>query len=59
MDFTTFTNEELEKILKEYKEKLSTMVINPDIIKIIGDAEVIEFILKSRKEDGQKNNQPN
>jgi Cdc6-like AAA superfamily ATPase len=59
MDFTTFTNEELEKILKDYKEKLSTMVINPDIIKIIGDAEVIEFILKSRKEDGQKNNQPN
>lgn len=59
MDFTTFTNEELEKILKDYKEKLSTMVINPDLIKIIGDAEVIEFILKSRKEDGQKNNQPN
>jgi Cdc6-like AAA superfamily ATPase len=59
MDFTTFTNEELEKILKDYKEKLSTMVINPDIIKIIGDAEVIEFILKSRKEDGQKNSQPN
>jgi hypothetical protein len=59
MDFTTFTNEELEKILKDYKEKLSTMVINPDIVKIIGDAEVIEFILKSRKEDGQKNNQPN
>jgi glycerol-3-phosphate responsive antiterminator len=59
MDFTTFTNEELEKILKDYKEKLSTMVINPDLVKIIGDAEVIEFILKSRKEDGQKNNQPN
>jgi hypothetical protein len=59
MDFTTFTNEELEKILKDYKEKLSTMVINPDIVKIIGDAEVIEFILKSRKEDGQKNSQPN
>jgi glycerol-3-phosphate responsive antiterminator len=59
MDFTTFTTEELEKILKDYKEKLSTMVINPDLIKIIGDAEVIEFILKSRKEDGQKNNQPN
>jgi hypothetical protein len=54
MDYTKFTTQELEDALKTYKEQLTTMIMNPELTKIIGEVEVLEFILKSRKEHGQE-----
>lgn len=54
MDYTLFTVTELEDKLKTYKEQLTTMIMNPELTKIIGEVEVLEFIIKSRKEDGQE-----
>ena len=59
MDYTKFTIEELEQLLKEHKDKLASMIMNPDITKIIGEVEVIEFMIKSRKEDGQETTELN
>lgn len=59
MDYTKFTTEELEQLLKEHKDKLATMIMNPDITKIIGEVEVLEFMIQSRKEDGQEDTELN
>jgi hypothetical protein len=59
MDYTKFTIEELEELLKEHKNKLASMIMNPDITKIIGEVEVLEFMIKSKKEDGQENTELN
>lgn len=59
MDYTTFTLEELEATLKEHKDKLASMIMNPDITKIISEVEVLEFMIKSRKEDGQEDTELN
>ena len=59
MDYTQFTLEELEATLKEHKEKLTKMIMNSELTKIIADIEVLEFMIKSRKEDGQEDTQPN
>lgn len=59
MDYKKFTLEELEATLKEHKEKLTTMIMNSELTKIIADIEVLEFMIKSRKEDGQKDTELN
>jgi hypothetical protein len=59
MDYTKFTIEELEQLLKEHKNKLASMIMNPDITKIIGEVEILEFMIKSRKEDGQETTELN
>jgi hypothetical protein len=59
MDFTQFTLEELEATLKENKEKLTSMIMNRDLTKVIADIEVLEFMIKSRKEDEQKDTELN
>jgi hypothetical protein len=59
MDYTKFTIEELEELLKEHKNKLASMIMNPDITKIIGEVEILEFMIKSKKEDGQENTELN
>ena len=52
-DFKDLTIEELEALLQENKDKLTKMVLNRDLTKLIADIEVIEFTLKTKK-DGQK-----
>lgn len=59
MDYTKFTTEELETILKQYKEQIASMIMNPDLTKLIAEVEVLEFMLKSRKEDGQQDTEVN
>lgn len=59
MDFTKFTLEELEQTLKEHKEKIATMIMNKDLTTLIAEVEVLEFMIKTRKEDGQEDTELN
>jgi hypothetical protein len=59
MDYTKFTTEELENTLKQFKEQIASMIMNPDLTKLIGEVEVLEFMLKARKEDGQQDTEVN
>lgn len=59
MDYTKFTLEELEATLKDYKEKIATMIMNKDLTTLIAEVEVLEFMIKSRKEDGQEKTELN
>lgn len=54
MDYTKFSVEQLEQMLKAYKDKLASMILNPAITEVIAEVEVLEFIIKSRKENGQE-----
>ena len=59
IDYTKFTIEELETILKKYKEEIASMIMNPDLTSLIAEVEVLEFMLKSRKDDGQEDTELN
>jgi hypothetical protein len=59
MDYTKFTTEELENTLKQFKEQIASMIMNPDLTKLIAEVEVLEFMLKARKEDGQQDTEVN
>lgn len=59
MDYANFTVEELEAKLKDYKEQIASMIMNPDLTKLIGEVEVLEFIIKSKKKDGQQDTEVN
>lgn len=59
IDYTQFTTQELETILKAYKEEIASMIMNPDLTSLIAEVEVLEFMLKSRKEDGQEDTELN
>lgn len=54
MDYTKFTTEELENTLKQFKEQIASMIMNPNLTKLIAEVEILEFMLKTRKEDGQQ-----
>lgn len=54
LDYTKFSVEQLEQMLKAYKDKLASMILNPKITEVIAEVEVLEFIIKSRKENGQE-----
>lgn len=59
IDYTQYSVEELEYVLKSYKERLAAMIMDPKITEVIAEVEVIEFVLKSKKEDEQKDTELN
>lgn len=59
IDYTQYSVEELEYVLQSYKERLASMIMNPDLTSLIAEVEVIEFILKSKKEDEQEDTELN
>ena len=59
IDYTKYSVEELEYVLKSYKERLAAMIMDPKITEVIAEVEVIEFVLKSKKEDEQKDTELN
>lgn len=52
VDFSNFTDKQLEKMLKDYKEDLANMIQNPQIHSQVNKIKLIEKELEKRK-DGE------